>query len=171
MQNSPPMIFESPLADRGPLRAALTRLYRADENKVVGDLVEMASLDASARSRIHEKARALTEVLRTNRPKEGGIESFMSEYQLSTQEGVVLMCLAEALLRIPDRATADRISARRKFATATAAATVARRRATGTAAAAIGRHQCPECGVAANRADADSRGLAGTTCADRHADR
>ena len=97
VQNSPPMIFESPLADRGPLRAALTRLYRADENKVVGDLVEMASLDASARSRIHEKARALTEVLRTNRPKEGGIESFMSEYQLSTQEGVdALFAAAEA---------------------------------------------------------------------------
>ena len=109
MQNPPPMMFETPPGEQGPLRAALTRLYRADENLVVGALVEMAALDGEARARIRTKARALTEVLRENRPKEGGIESFMSEYQLSTQEGVVLMCLAEALLRVPDAETADRL--------------------------------------------------------------
>ena len=109
MQNPPPMIFDTRPKDEGPLSAALTQLYRADENRVVTDLVEMASLDAEARGRVLAKARALTEVLRRNRPKEGGIESFMSEYQLSTQEGVVLMCLAEALLRIPDAETADRL--------------------------------------------------------------
>jgi RHH-type proline utilization regulon transcriptional repressor/proline dehydrogenase/delta 1-pyrroline-5-carboxylate dehydrogenase len=109
VQNPPPMIFDTRPKDEGPLSAALTQLYRADENRVVTDLVEMASLDAEARGRVLAKARALTEVLRRNRPKEGGIESFMSEYQLSTQEGVVLMCLAEALLRIPDAETADRL--------------------------------------------------------------
>ena len=52
---------------------------------------------------------ALVETLRANRAREGGIDSFMQEYELSSREGVVLMCLAEALLRIPDDETADRL--------------------------------------------------------------
>ena len=58
MQNPPPMIFDTPPKDEGPLSAALTQLYRADENRVVTDLVEMASLDAKARGRILAKALA-----------------------------------------------------------------------------------------------------------------
>ena len=58
---------------------------------------------------IREKASALVTTVRANRASGSGIDALMQEYQLSSQEGVVLMCLAEALLRTPDEATADRL--------------------------------------------------------------
>ena len=45
-------------------------------------------------------------------PRRTGIDAFIQEYSLSSEEGVVLMCLAEALLRVPDAETADRLIAR-----------------------------------------------------------
>ena len=56
-------------------------------------------------------ARALVSDVRANRSAQGGIDAFMQEYALSSEEGIVLMCLAEALLRIPDDETADRLIA------------------------------------------------------------
>src|SRR3546814_13025293 len=55
---------------------------------------------------VHALARRLVQALRGKR-KGGGVESLIQEFSLSSQEGVALMCLAEALLRIPDRATRD----------------------------------------------------------------
>ena len=49
--------------------------------------------------------------MRANRQAQGGIDAFMQEYSLSSEEGVVLMCMAEALLRIPDAETADKLIA------------------------------------------------------------
>ena len=48
---------------------------------------------------------------RANRHKHGGVDAFMAEYGLSSDEGIILMCLAEALLRIPDKDTADALIA------------------------------------------------------------
>ena len=48
---------------------------------------------------------------REGRRETGGVDSFLHEYGLSSREGVLLLCLAEALLRIPDAATADRLIA------------------------------------------------------------
>ena len=60
---------------------------------------------------MHKIARALVSDVRANRSAQGGIDAFMQEYALSSEEGIVLMCLAEALLRIPDDETADRLIA------------------------------------------------------------
>lgn len=56
-------------------------------------------------------ALSLAEHVRQAQTKQGGMDSFMSTYDLSSKEGIALMCLAEALLRIPDSATADRLIA------------------------------------------------------------
>ena len=55
---------------------------------------------------MHKLARRLSEGLRA-RPRAGGVEALIQEFALSSQEGVALMCLAEALLRIPDSQTRD----------------------------------------------------------------
>ncbi len=82
---------------------------RCDEGAQVRRLLAAAEHSPEARARIQDQARALVEVVRRRRREGGGIDALMHEYQLSTPEGVVLMCLAEALLRIPDEATADRL--------------------------------------------------------------
>ena len=63
------------------------------------------------KERIAATARSLVEAARAGRGSAGGVDSFMHEYGLSSEEGVLLLCLAEALLRIPDAATADRLIA------------------------------------------------------------
>ena len=103
------MIFERPRADLGPLRTAIVDAYRADETAVVESLLEQAAFPDDAQARIAERARELVLEVRERRTGQGGIDSFLYAYELSSEEGVVLMCLAEALLRIPDVDTADRL--------------------------------------------------------------
>src|SRR4029077_18564844 len=68
-----------------------------------------AELPAPARDRIAATARRLVETVRRERHGKGGLDAFLHEYALSSPEGVALMCLAEALLRIPDTETIDRL--------------------------------------------------------------
>lgn len=89
------------------LRAAVRDAYRMDEPDCVEARLSQANLSASARDRIEERARQLVVEVRKDRVKSSGIDAFMHEYELSSREGVVLMCMAEALLRIPDADTAD----------------------------------------------------------------
>jgi RHH-type proline utilization regulon transcriptional repressor/proline dehydrogenase/delta 1-pyrroline-5-carboxylate dehydrogenase len=104
-------IFEAPETDV-PLRAeAISRLYVADETQAVRLLNEGARLPAAETAEILETARELVENVRARRNELGGLDAFISEYDLSSQEGIALMCLAEALLRIPDAQTADRLIA------------------------------------------------------------
>ena len=88
-------------------RAAIRALARADEDRAVAGLLDRVSLSEAQRERIRRRARALVEHIRAHRRVQGGIDIFMSEYDLSTEEGITLMCLAEALLRVPDAATQD----------------------------------------------------------------
>jgi RHH-type proline utilization regulon transcriptional repressor/proline dehydrogenase/delta 1-pyrroline-5-carboxylate dehydrogenase len=69
--------------------------------------MEQATMPAAERSAAREMARALITALRVKRNGGGGVEGLVQEFSLSSQEGVALMCLAEALLRIPDDATRD----------------------------------------------------------------
>ena len=88
------------------LRAAITSMYRASEEGCVQALVQAATLPPE----VVERARMLAgDLIRALRAKgmRGPVEGLVREYDLSTQEGVALMCLAEALLRIPDNATRD----------------------------------------------------------------
>jgi RHH-type transcriptional regulator, proline utilization regulon repressor / proline dehydrogenase / delta 1-pyrroline-5-carboxylate dehydrogenase len=68
-----------------------------------------AARDAPAEHRIDARARTLVEAIRAKAGGLGGIEDFLHAYSLSTREGLALMVLAEALLRVPDAATADRL--------------------------------------------------------------
>src|SRR5580698_4989297 len=78
-----------------------------------GELAERfladATRDAAAESRVDMRARRLVEAIRAKTTGLGGVEDFLNAFSLSTKEGLALMVLAEALLRVPDAATADRL--------------------------------------------------------------
>ena len=98
--------FAPSVKRQDPLRAAITAAYRRPEADCVAALLEGATLPAEAAAKAAATARHLVERLRA-KPRGGGVEGLIHEYALSSQEGVALMCLAEALLRIPDGATRD----------------------------------------------------------------
>ncbi len=103
------MIPTAPLADDSPLRAAVRAAYHADETACVARLLADAAAgdDAVQRRRTGQIARRLVEAIRADPHGHGGLDAFLQEYKLSSEEGVALMCLAEALLRVPDAKTAD----------------------------------------------------------------
>ncbi len=101
------MIFKDRLPEADPLRQALRRHALAEENAVLEPLAAEAAFDTEAQARIDDRAGRLVEAVRARKPH--GLDAFLQEYSLSSQEGVVLMCLAEALLRVPDDPTRDRL--------------------------------------------------------------
>ena len=88
-------------------RTTIAEHLFADETALVLRLAADAELDAADKQRVAVLARGLVSAVRDNRTSQGGIDAFMKQFSLSSEEGVVLMCLAEALLRIPDAETAD----------------------------------------------------------------
>ncbi|MGO9740696.1 MAG: bifunctional proline dehydrogenase/L-glutamate gamma-semialdehyde dehydrogenase PutA [Roseiarcus sp.] len=98
------------LQPHGGRRAGIDALYRAPETEVVPALIAAAELPAETFAQAETLARRLIEALRA-RPAGGLVQGLMREYALSSQEGVALMCLAEALLRVPDAATRDALIA------------------------------------------------------------
>ena len=88
-----------------PLRDA----FLADESRTLEALIPVAKLPPEANVHATATARALVEAVRARQQKHSGMQSFLTQYDLSSQEGVLLMCVAEALLRIPDAATADKL--------------------------------------------------------------
>ena len=95
---------------QGPLEAGwdgLDRLKFADEEASVEALLKAAPLDAGARASAVRRGRELVEAARAKGKRKGMMESFLEEFGLSNSEGLALMCLAEALLRVPDADTKD----------------------------------------------------------------
>ena len=86
-------------------RAALRRAYRPDENMLVDERLDEARLAPAETAEAQAIARALVKAVRGH--KAAGLDAFLQAYDLGSEEGVALMCLAEALLRVPDAATAD----------------------------------------------------------------
>lgn len=86
---------------------AIDNRYRMDETACVQELLKEASLSPELFSKVQAKARVLVERVREKRLSQSGIDAFMFQYDLSSEEGIALMCLAEALLRIPDKETID----------------------------------------------------------------
>ncbi len=103
------MIFANALPTRGMLQDAITEAYRRDETLCINALLAEAAFSPDALARIHTTAAQLVIGTRKNRKQEGGIDAFLRAYDLSSEEGIALMCLAEALLRIPDKATVDKL--------------------------------------------------------------
>jgi len=85
--------------------------FLADEATLVSELAAAADPGAAGRQKIQTTAAQLVAAVRKNTKADGGIEAFLQQYDLSSAEGVLLMCIAEALLRIPDADTADRLIA------------------------------------------------------------
>lgn len=83
----------------------------ADESERVALLADATGLDAAARDRVRDGAIDLVKRARVSTRSRGLMESFLQEFGLSNKEGLALMCLAEALLRVPDAATADKLIA------------------------------------------------------------
>ncbi|MBN9445504.1 MAG: bifunctional proline dehydrogenase/L-glutamate gamma-semialdehyde dehydrogenase PutA, partial [Bosea sp.] len=83
--------------------------YAEDDGAITGRLLAGSRRDPAAKARIDARATGLIEAIRTRKVGLGGIEELLREYSLSTKEGLALMVLAEALLRVPDAATADRL--------------------------------------------------------------
>ena len=98
--------FADELQTLSPLRVAICEAYRTPEAVCVSGLLQAATLAPEEAETAKALARCLIEAVRLKR-KPGGVQALVREYALSTDEGVALMCLAEALLRIPDNATRD----------------------------------------------------------------
>ncbi|MFY7697250.1 MAG: bifunctional proline dehydrogenase/L-glutamate gamma-semialdehyde dehydrogenase PutA [Legionella sp.] len=89
------------------LRNDINIAYRIKELEAVTTLINHATLSNEQNLQVKKLAIQLVEKVRQQRKLTTGIDSFLTEYALSTEEGIALMCLAEALLRVPDNATID----------------------------------------------------------------
>lgn len=103
------MTFIGDVPVQSLLREKMTAVYRADEAQVLETLLPYADLPQDALNRIKQRAHDLVAVVRSKRLGSGGLDAFMFQYNLSSDEGIALMCLAEALLRIPDKHTQDKL--------------------------------------------------------------
>ena len=101
------MLFNGSLVTDCPIRQKIREFYRIDENIAVDHILPLAEVNVSARSRAWERARKMVLKIRQDQSGNGAIDALLNEYSLSSEEGVVLMCLAEALLRVPDKHTQD----------------------------------------------------------------
>ena len=93
------------------LRQQIRKQTHADEPQVIEQLLAASGVSADARRAVRDAAIALVERCRRRRHKAGTLDAFLQEFGLSNKEGIALMCLAEALLRVPDDETADRLIA------------------------------------------------------------
>jgi RHH-type proline utilization regulon transcriptional repressor/proline dehydrogenase/delta 1-pyrroline-5-carboxylate dehydrogenase len=85
--------------------------YLGDEARLVTAAAEAARLAPAQAARVRDLAESLVTGIRAARRNQSGLDAFLLQYSLSSTEGVILLCLAESLLRIPDAETADRLIA------------------------------------------------------------
>src|SRR5437667_9921256 len=105
------MTAESPLQPvpgRAPARS-FKAAYAPPDEAIAAKLLAQAPRTAAAEDRIDARATRLIRGIRARSGGLGGIEDFLHAYSMSTRDGLALMVLAEALLRVPDAATADRL--------------------------------------------------------------
>jgi RHH-type proline utilization regulon transcriptional repressor/proline dehydrogenase/delta 1-pyrroline-5-carboxylate dehydrogenase len=103
------MLFDKNLVTKSATRQKIRDFYRIDEDQAVEYILPGAEVNLRARSRAWERARKIVLQIREDQKGHGVVEALLNEYSLSTAEGVVLMCLAEALLRVPDKHTQDKL--------------------------------------------------------------
>lgn len=103
------MLNNQPFLPPSDLIQAMRDTYRRDEALVITDLLPAAKICSMMRARAWNRARELVVGIRLAQVDMGGVDALLNEFSLSSEEGIVLMCLAEALLRVPDKATIDRL--------------------------------------------------------------
>ncbi|MFQ5347031.1 MAG: bifunctional proline dehydrogenase/L-glutamate gamma-semialdehyde dehydrogenase PutA [Rhodothalassiaceae bacterium] len=109
MSRTIPVPAPDPALDEA--RRRLRAATYAGEAPAATALLDAVPLDAATRARARETAQAIVRRSRARRAEQGTLDAFLHEFGLSNQEGVALMCLAEALLRIPDAKTQDALIA------------------------------------------------------------
>jgi RHH-type proline utilization regulon transcriptional repressor/proline dehydrogenase/delta 1-pyrroline-5-carboxylate dehydrogenase len=103
------MLYRDDLFIVDAQRQLIRDAYRADETKVIHSLLAQDTLSAVHRGNIWQRARELVVYIRQQQQGKGGVDALLQEFSLSSSEGIVLMCLAEALLRVPDKHTMDQL--------------------------------------------------------------
>jgi RHH-type proline utilization regulon transcriptional repressor/proline dehydrogenase/delta 1-pyrroline-5-carboxylate dehydrogenase len=103
------MLFDDNLVTESATRQKIRDFYRIDEDLAIEYILPSAEVNLRARSRAWERARKIVLKIRNEQQGNGVVEALLNEYSLSSAEGVVLMCLAEALLRVPDKRTQDKL--------------------------------------------------------------
>jgi RHH-type proline utilization regulon transcriptional repressor/proline dehydrogenase/delta 1-pyrroline-5-carboxylate dehydrogenase len=103
------MLFNYSTSSVDQTRKNIRGFYREDENTVLDVLTPLAETGVKVRARTWERARQLIVEIRKVQAGKGGVDALLQEFAISSEEGVVLMCLAEALLRVPDKTTADEL--------------------------------------------------------------
>ena len=102
------MKYLTPFYSNEELRIRIQQQYLLDEEKAADQLLAHFSKQRNQNNKkIKEIATQLVETIRNADTKLAGIDNFLREYKLSSEEGISLMCLAEALLRIPDKYSSD----------------------------------------------------------------
>ncbi|MGB1319902.1 MAG: bifunctional proline dehydrogenase/L-glutamate gamma-semialdehyde dehydrogenase PutA [Vibrio gallaecicus] len=99
-----PEFIEQPL---DTLWTLISPLYMVDETQWLKQLLPLATPSEAEKAQITDKTTSLIEAIRADKSSIQMIDALLLEYSLDTHEGILLMCLAEALMRIPDSATAD----------------------------------------------------------------
>src|SRR3990167_2965108 len=101
------LLFKNGLPEQPDLRKNITHFYYADETSCLDALIARLHFSSENSLDIQHIATDLISTVRSSKNDQTSVEALMSEYDLSSTEGTVLMCLAEALLRIPDKETED----------------------------------------------------------------
>ena len=102
-----PLLRQVAPVPASPLRAAITHAWAVDETAHVRELLALARQPDADRAAVRATAGDLVRRVRARAGDASLVESFMRQYDLGSEEGVLMMCVAEALLRIPDQDTAD----------------------------------------------------------------
>ncbi|WP_314105690.1 bifunctional proline dehydrogenase/L-glutamate gamma-semialdehyde dehydrogenase PutA [uncultured Stenotrophomonas sp.] len=105
----PPLLSPELPVVPNAFRQAITDAWMKDEASHVRELLAQARLPADEQAAVQATAADLVARVRVRAKDQGAIEAFMRQYDLGSEEGVLLMCVAEALLRIPDQDTADKL--------------------------------------------------------------
>jgi RHH-type proline utilization regulon transcriptional repressor/proline dehydrogenase/delta 1-pyrroline-5-carboxylate dehydrogenase len=105
------MLTAYPFSESSAFAPEFAENYRRDEAACVAALIKEAEIPQALLPDIRVTAAELIKNVRQKRVQRGGLDAFLKQYDLSSDEGVVLMCLAEALLRIPDADTANKFIA------------------------------------------------------------
>lgn len=108
---NPPSAASENLERRDPLWDRITSSYHVAEAALLSELVERAAFPPQTAQQVLQWAERWVLKIRSQSAQHSAVESLMREYDLSSEEGVLLMCVAEALLRIPDAETADKLIA------------------------------------------------------------
>jgi RHH-type proline utilization regulon transcriptional repressor/proline dehydrogenase/delta 1-pyrroline-5-carboxylate dehydrogenase len=103
------MLVNNTINNTCPIRQKIREFYRIGESEAIDHILPEAEVNMAARSRAWERARTMVLQIRREQEGHGGVDALLNEFSLSTAEGIVLMCLAEALLRVPDKHTQEEL--------------------------------------------------------------